>query len=61
MKAYGYFLDLFVTFVFFCRIPKIRTSHDQLQYKSKGTLVLEKEKSGAVFTCEVKVSTSATN
>ena len=39
-KARWYFLDLFVTFVFFCKIQKIRTSHNQLQYKSIGLLVV---------------------
>ncbi len=33
-KACWYFLNLFVTFVFFCKIPKIQTNHDQLQYKA---------------------------
>ncbi len=38
-KAGWYFLELFVTFVFFCKVQKIRTSHNQFQYKSIGSLV----------------------
>ena len=40
-KACRYFLNLFVTFVFFCKIPENEDNHDQLKYRSIGPLVLD--------------------